>query len=64
LDGLPPGVFRVTVKGDLIRSPQPDGVDRAVDGDHLPIYLAAGNGERTGDGVEGGTFESWFQTGD
>jgi competence ComEA-like helix-hairpin-helix protein len=45
--------YRVMVKGDFIR----DQDGRAVDANHLPKWLPD---ERTGDGVEGGLFESWF----
>jgi hypothetical protein len=45
--------FRVFVKGDFIR----DELDRGVDADHLPMWLPK---RPTGDGIEGGTFESWF----
>jgi competence ComEA-like helix-hairpin-helix protein len=45
--------YRVMVKGDFIR----DQDGRAVDADHLPKWLPD---ERTGDGMEGGLFESWF----
>jgi DNA-binding beta-propeller fold protein YncE len=48
------GIARVVVKGDFIR----DAANhRAVDADHLPPWLPA---RPTGDGIEGGTFESWF----
>jgi DNA-binding beta-propeller fold protein YncE len=55
LEQLPPGEMRVIVRGDFIR----DGTakQRAVDGDHLPPWLPT---RPTGDGIEGGTFESWF----
>ena len=46
--------YRVLVKGDFIRT-LADG--KAVDADHLPGWLPT---RPTGDGVEGGTFESWF----
>ena len=49
-----PGRYRVVVKGDFIR----DELLRGVDANHLPEWLPS---RRTGDGVEGGTFESWFQ---
>jgi len=51
----PPGEIRVVLKGDFIR----DGTAKqhAVDGDHLPPWLPK---RPTGDGIEGGTFESWF----
>jgi hypothetical protein len=45
--------FRVVLKGDFIR----DVADKAVDADHLPLWLPK---RASGDGVEGGTFESWF----
>lgn len=45
--------FHVVVKGDFIR----DEHDQAVDGDQLPPWLPS---RKTGDGIEGGTFESWF----
>ena len=51
---LSPGVtYRVVLKGDFIR----DQDGRGVDADHLPLWLPT---RHTGDGVEGGTFESWF----
>jgi hypothetical protein len=50
---MPKGRYRVVVIGDYIRG---DG-DKAVDANHLPGWL---NARPTGDGVEGGTFESWF----
>lgn len=46
--------YRVLIKGDFIRS-LADG--KAIDADHLPGWLP---NRPTGDGVEGGTFESWF----
>lgn len=54
LDGL--AKFRVFAKGDFIR----DKSGHGVDGDHLPPWLPA---RPTGDGIEGGTFESWFTLG-
>ena len=42
------------MKGDFIR----DEKGLAVDADHLPPWLP---NHGTGDGVEGGTFESWFR---
>lgn len=51
---LSPGVtYRVVLQGDFIRGEQ----DRGVDANHLPPWLPK---RHTGDGVEGGTFESWF----
>lgn len=47
------GKYRVLVKGNFIR----DQKGRGVDADHLPGWLPE---RRTGDMVEGGTFESWF----
>jgi hypothetical protein len=58
----PEGEFRVLVKGDFIR----DANGLAVDGDHLPgdqsppWVPTALTAYSTGDGIEGGTFESWF----
>jgi hypothetical protein len=46
-------IYRVIIKGDFIR----DQNGRGLDGDHLPPWVP---GRRSGDGVEGGTFESWF----
>jgi hypothetical protein len=46
--------LRVEVYGDLIR----DEKGRGLDGNHLPPWLPAVS--KTGDGVEGGLFESWF----
>lgn len=51
--GMPKGRYRVVVVGDFIRG---DG-GKAVDADHLPGWLPS---RPTGDGVEGGIFESWF----
>jgi len=45
--------YRVVIKGDFIRAE--DG--RGLDANHLPPWLPA---RKTGDGVEGGVFESWF----
>ncbi len=50
----PEQVYRVLLKGDFIRTLS-DG--KGVDADHLPGWLP---NRPTGDGVEGGTFESWF----
>jgi hypothetical protein len=46
---------RVVVKGDFIRDAS--AKHYAIDADHLPPWLPA---HETGDGIEGGTFESWF----
>jgi hypothetical protein len=50
--------YRVIVKGDYIRD---KSKKRAIDADNLPAFWALGG--KTGDGIEGGTFESWFLTG-
>jgi DNA-binding beta-propeller fold protein YncE len=50
---LPNGEYRVIFKGDFVR----DFKGKGVDADHLPGWLP---NRRTGDSVEGGTFESWF----
>jgi hypothetical protein len=47
------GRVRVLLHGDLIRAQ--DG--RGLDANHLPPWLPQ---RRSGDGVEGGTFDSWF----
>jgi hypothetical protein len=44
---------RVLLHGDLIR----DDKDRGVDGNHLPPWVPA---RRSGDGIEGGLFMSFF----
>jgi hypothetical protein len=48
--------YRVLIKGDFIR----DEAEKGVDANHLPPWLPD---RLTGDGVEGGTFESWFRVG-
>lgn len=49
---------RVLINGDFIRGRHLTKGDlRGGDFDHLPPWLP---NNRTGDGVEGGTFESWF----
>jgi YVTN family beta-propeller protein len=45
--------FRVVLKGDLIR----DSSGKGVDANHLPDWVPT---RPSGDGVQGGTFESWF----
>ena len=47
------GDYRVVIKGNFIR----DAKDKALDADHLPGWVPK---RKTGDGVAGGTFESWF----
>ena len=54
------GEYRVVLKGNFIREQgpgDPPKPGRALDADHLPPWLPD---RRSGDGVEGGTFESWF----
>jgi hypothetical protein len=58
--GAPQGLqgelmVRVLLHGDLIA----DKDGRGVDGNHLPPWLPS---RKTGDGIEGGMFESWFIT--
>jgi hypothetical protein len=47
--------IRVLVRGDFVREAAEK--QRAIDADHLPPWVPA---RLTGDGIEGGTFESWF----
>ena len=64
---FPRGRYLVTVRGDHVLAlkpgPRMDGTEgpRALDGNHL----APGLPDRcpTGDGIEGGAFESWFTLG-
>jgi hypothetical protein len=46
--------YRVILKGDFIRDAKNE---KGIDADHLPPWLPT---RPTGDGTEGGTFESWF----
>jgi hypothetical protein len=55
--GFPPGEYRVVLKGDYVRARSGDGKLRALDGNHLAPWVPT---RPTGDGIEGGTFESWF----
>ena len=50
--------LRVCARSDFIR----DNSDLALDGDHLPLWVPTSlqAGRQSGDGIEGGTFESWF----
>jgi hypothetical protein len=48
--------YRVLLKGDFIRDAENE---EGIDVDHLPPWLPQ---RHTGDGTEGGTFESWFVT--
>ena len=55
------GLIRVVVNGDFIR----DGTKekRGLDADHLPPWFLPKNPNyKSGDGIAGGTFESWFTT--
>ncbi len=56
LDFLPNQEYRVLLKGDFIRDAKNE---KGIDADHLPPWLP---NRPTGDGTEGGTFESWFVT--
>jgi hypothetical protein len=47
------GDYRVILKSDYIR----DREGKAVDGDHLPPWVPLA---KSGDQIQGGTFESWF----
>jgi len=47
--------LRVLVKGDFVRDST--AKQRGLDGNHLPPWVPA---RPSGDGIEGGTFESWF----
>jgi DNA-binding beta-propeller fold protein YncE len=64
--GFTPGTYRVIVKGDFILDA---ATLKAVDADHLPPWFATPakhfkiGDYTTGDGVQGGTFESWFTVG-
>jgi hypothetical protein len=48
--------IRVLLHGDLIA----DVKGRSVDGNHLAPWLKSGTNTKSGDGIRGGTFESWF----
>lgn len=58
LDKLIGNKLRVCVRGDFIR----DKSNLALDGDHLPLWVPTTPtpNRQSGDGIEGGTFESWF----
>lgn len=63
-EGLPPGIYRVVLSGDMILSRDDfmrlDGTkgQLALDGNHLAPGLP--NRCPTGDLIEGGRFEAWF----
>jgi hypothetical protein len=48
---------RVILNGDLVRDASGNGLDV----NHLPPWLGSSPGYRTGDGIAGGVFESWFR---
>lgn len=50
--------LRIEIRGDFIRGQHLNGDWRALDADHLPPWLPD---RKSGNGVEGGVFESWFQ---
>lgn len=70
LVGIGAAQLRVLVNGDFIRGRHlRNGVLCALDADHLPKpdaaggppdWLQPGDDRVSGDGIEGGTFESWF----
>jgi DNA-binding beta-propeller fold protein YncE len=49
--------YRVLLKGDFIRDQK---TQTGVDADHVPPWFSSAAPYFTGDGVQGGTFESWF----
>jgi hypothetical protein len=58
--GVAQPTYRVVFKGDFVR----DQDGRGVDAQHLPRWLMNLPTDRpTGEGTEGGTFESWFRIG-
>jgi len=62
--GFIPGnaIMRVLINGDFIRARHhATGQWRGLDADHLPEWLP---NRKTGDGIEGGMFESWFRLSD
>ena len=61
LQGFQKGTkLKVVIRGNFIRELSEEGKPaRALDADHLPPWFGE-TGYRTGDGIEGGTFESWF----
>jgi len=50
------GIYRVLLKGDYVRAND----KRAVDANHVPPWVRQPS-YRSGDGVEGGLFESWLE---
>jgi hypothetical protein len=54
------GDYRVILKSDFVRdwdSVKKQPRNKAVDGDHLPPWVPQA---KSGDQIQGGTFESWF----
>lgn len=56
------GDYRVILKGDFVEDARRDASGKfipgkAVDGDHLPPWVPEA---KSGDQIQGGTFESWF----
>jgi DNA-binding beta-propeller fold protein YncE len=59
---LRPGDYRVVLKGDFVEDARKNAsgqfiTGKAVDGDHLPPWVPQ---VKSGDQIQGGTFESWF----
>jgi hypothetical protein len=54
------GNYRVIFKGDYVRDSDKKRPSKAVDGDHLPQWVPKA---KSGDQIQGGTFESWFSIG-
>lgn len=55
--------FKVEIHGDLIRARHKNEEWRGLDADHLPPWRPTKE-TPTGDGIEGGTFVSWFKLSD
>jgi hypothetical protein len=53
---VPPIRLHLTIRGDLIK--MADG--KALDADHLPPWIGEPSFEKTGNGIPGGTFESFM----
>ena len=54
------GNYRVIFKGDYVRDSDKNRPSKAVDADHLPPWVPKA---KSGDQIQGGTFESWFTIG-
>jgi DNA-binding beta-propeller fold protein YncE len=54
------GNYRVIFKGDYVRDSDKKRPSKAVDADHLPPWVPKA---KSGDQIQGGTFESWFTIG-